>query len=283
MKIASSLTAALLACAVAAAARAQDISFPSPGQPAAGSAPPAASAAPAATFTDAQLAEEFGWFMAKRVGIADLQFTGAETDALVKGISTAVAGKDSPYDLQQVGPQMDAFMQRKQAVYLAKLKTQSATQSTAFFAELADKSKHPNVIQLPSGLRYEIVQPGTGVTPKLSDTVTVNYTGRLIDGTVFDTSLQPRQAGGTAAPASFALDSVIDGWKEGIQKVAKGGKIKLYVPANMAYGDDGRAGIPPGSALVFDIDLIDVQPTPAAAAGTGAPASGMQLGLPSGK
>src|SRR5476651_1521348 len=145
MKIASSLTAGLIACALVAAARAQDLKLP-----ATVAGPAAAPAAPAATFTDAQLAEEFGWFMAKRVGIADLQFTPAETDALVHGIATAVAGKKSPYDLQAVGPQMDAFMQRKQGVYLAKLKAQSAEQSTAFFAKLKDDK---DVIELPSGLR----------------------------------------------------------------------------------------------------------------------------------
>ncbi len=282
MKIASFLPSAMIACALVVAARAQDIKFPAPAADAPASAP-AAAAAPAVTFTDAQLAEEFGWFMAKRVGIADLQFSPAETDSLVRGIATAVAGKESPYDLQSVGPQMDAFMQRKQAVYLAKLKAQSAEQSTAFFAKLkGDK----DVVELPSGLRYKITKAGTGPMPKSSDTVTVNYTGRLIDGTVFDSSLQPRQQGATPAPATFPLDgpnSVIDGWKEGLQKVAKGGSITLYVPANLAYGDDGRSGIPPGSTLVFDVDLLDVQPTPAASAAGAAGATGMQLSMPAGK
>jgi FKBP-type peptidyl-prolyl cis-trans isomerase len=275
MKIASSLTAGLMACALVAAARAQDLKLP-----AEVAAPAAAPAAPAATFTDAQLAEEFGWFMAKRVGIADLQFTPAETEALVRGIATAVAGKESPYELQAVGPQMDTFMQRKQSVYLAKLKTQTAAQAAAYFAKLKDDK---DVVELPSGLRYKITKVGTGAMPKSTDTVTVNYTGKLLDGTVFDSSLQPHQQGGTPAPVSFPLDgpnSVIDGWKEGMQKVAKGGSITLYVPSNLAYGDDGRQGIPPGSTLVFDIDLLDIQPTPAAAA-TGA--TGMQLSMPAGK
>ena len=270
MKITPSIAAGLLACSLLATVRAQDIKFPAPGQPADQAAQPMPAAAPTAAFTDAQLAEEFGWFMAKRTGIADLQFSPAESEALVKGIGSAVSGRESPYDLQQVGPQMDSFIQRKQGAYIAKLKAQSVTESAAFFDKLKENK---NVVELPSGLRYEIVLAGSGPMPKLTDTVTVNYTGRLVNGTVFDTSLQPRQPGGTAAPASFALDSVIDGWKEGIQKVAKGGKIKLYVPANLAYGDDGRSGIPPASALIFDIELIDFQPTPAGSggAGSGAP------------
>ena len=272
MKIASSLTAGLIACALVAAARAQDLKLP------AQVAAPAA--APAANFTDAQLAEEFGWFMAKRVGIADLQFTPAETEALVRGIGAAVAGKESPYELQAVGPQMDAFMQRKQSVYLAKLKTQSAAQAAEYFAKL---KQDKDVVELPSGLRYKVTKAGSSAMPKSTDTVTVNYTGKLIDGTVFDSSLQPRQPGATPAPATFPLDgpnSVIDGWKEGLQKVGKGGSITLYVPANLAYGDDGRANIPPGSTLIFDIDLIDIQPTPAAGAAAG---TGMQLSMPGGK
>ena len=276
MKIASFLTAGLIACALAAAARAQDIKLP------AQVAAPAA-AAPAATFTDAQLAEEFGWFMAKRVGIADLQFTPSETEALVRGIATAVAGKESPYELQAVGPQMDAFMQRKQSVYLAKLKTQSAAQAVDFFAKL---KQDKDVVELPSGLRYKVTKVGGGAMPKSTDTVTVNYTGKLIDGTVFDSSLQPRQPGATPTPATFPLDgpnSVIDGWKEGLQKVAKGGSITLFVPANLAYGDDGRANIPPGSTLIFDIDLLDIQPTPAASAAGAAGGTGMQLSMPGGK
>ena len=138
------------------------------------------------------------------------------------------------------------------------------------------------MVELPSGLRYEMIKEGTGPMPKPSDTVTVNYTGKLLNGTIFDTSLQARQPGATPAPATFPLDgpnSVIDGWKEGLQKVAKGGSIRLYVPASMAYGDEGRSGIPPGSALIFDVDLIDIQPTPAAA---GAP-TGMQLSMPTAK
>jgi FKBP-type peptidyl-prolyl cis-trans isomerase len=85
--------------------------------------------------------------------------------------------------------------------------------------------------------------------------VKVHYTGTLIDGTVFDSSVQRGE------PAEFPLDQVIAGWTEGIQKMNKGGKIKLYVPPQLAYGDDGRPGIPPGSTLIFDVELLDIKPT----------------------
>lgn len=269
MKPILTLSTSLAALAFAAGALAQD-NAAAPATPTVGL--PAAAAAPAATFTDAQLAEEFGWFMAKKVGVADLSFSPAEVDSLAKGFASAVGGKDAPFDLNKIGPQMDAYMQKKQGDYMAKLKQQSAAQAEAFFAHL---KSNKNVVETPSGLRYEIVRQGSGPYPKSTDTVKVDYTGTLIDGTVFDTSKQPRQQGATAEPAEFALDGVIAGWTEGLQKINKGGEIKLYVPANLAYGDDGRTGIPPGSTLIFDIELLDIKPAAAP--------SGSQLSMPAAK
>src|SRR6266498_1530149 len=105
-----------------AAARAQETKSDS----AAKSAQPAADAA-GATFTDAQLVEEFGWFIGKRVGLTELSLNKEEIDLLLKGISTAAAGKDSPYELEKIGPKMDEFMQKKQAAYLSKLKDKNST------------------------------------------------------------------------------------------------------------------------------------------------------------
>ena len=120
--------------------------------------------------------------------------------------------------------------------------------------------KKPGVVSLPSGLSYEILQPGTGEYPKSTDSVKVHYTGTLIDGTVFDSSVQRNE------PAEFLLDQVVPGWTEGLQKINKGGKIKLYVPPHLAYGDDGRPGIPPASTLIFEVELLDFKsPTPPAA------------------
>jgi FKBP-type peptidyl-prolyl cis-trans isomerase len=247
----------------AVGAFAQDIKVNLPGST------PAPAAAPAPAFTNAQLVEEFGWFMGKRVGLADLGFTPAEVDALIKGVATAAGGRESPYDLQKIGPAMDDFMQKKQAVYLGKLKQQSISEAAAFFTKLKDNK---NIVELKDGLRYEIIRPGTGAYPVATDRVKVNYTGTLINGSVFDSSVQRGQ------PAEFGLGEVIPGWTEGLQKISKGGKIKLYVPPDLAYGDEGRSGIPPGSALVFDIELIDIlppaPPAPAPAAAMPAPPAG---------
>jgi FKBP-type peptidyl-prolyl cis-trans isomerase len=276
MKHTLPLTAGLFASVMLAAASAQDINFSVPPSQGAAAAPGqmAAPAAPTQTFTEPQLAEEIGWIMAKRTGIGDLEFTPDQVAGLLKGMNSALTGSPTPpYDPQAIGPQMEAFMQKKQATYLAKLKQATTAQSASFFAKL---DSDPKVIKTPSGLRYTIITAGDGANPKPTDNVTVNYTGTLIDGTVFDTSLKPAQAGGAAAPAQFQLDGVIPGWTEGIQKIAKGGKIKLYIPANLAYGDDGRSGIPPGSTLIFDVDLLDIK----AGGAAGAAAAPMTLPTP---
>jgi FKBP-type peptidyl-prolyl cis-trans isomerase len=249
MKLKNSLTIGLLAVGLVAA-RAQEVklNLPDSSSPSASAAASSGSAAP--TFTDAQLVEEFGWFVGKRVGLTELAFTPAEVEALVKGLKAAAAGKDSPYDLEQIGPAMDEFMQKKQAAYLNKLKEQNLTANAAFFTDLKQKQ---SVVALPSGLHYELLQPGSGALPREDQTVKVHYTGTLIDGSVFDSSVERGE------PAEFALKEVIPGWTEGIQKVKQGGKIKLYVPPHLAYGDDGRPGIPPGSTLIFDVELLEVK------------------------
>lgn len=251
MKSKQIATLCLLAIGLTAG-RAQDAKSNAP----ASKEQPAASAA-APTFTDAQLVEEFGWFIGKRVGLSELEFSAEEIQLLLKGIATAAGGKDSPYDLEKIGPKMDEFMQKKQQAYLGKLKNKNMTANTDFFNKLKENKA---VVELPSGLRYEVTKEGPGANPKASDTVSVHYTGTLIDGSVFDSSVQRGQ------PAEFPLSDVIPGWTEGIQKVKKGGKIKLYVPPHLGYGDDGRPGIPPGSTLIFDVELLDIK------AGTATPA-----------
>lgn len=257
MKLKPIATISLLALGLAVA-RAQEVKV---NLPAKADQPAAAPAKP--VYTDAQLLEEFGWFIGKRVGLAELEFSKEEVDTLLKGIVLAAAGKESPFELEKIGPAMDEFMQKKQQSYLGKLKNKNQGETAAYFAKLKDNKA---IVELPSGLRYEIVKPGDGAAPKATETVKVHYTGTLIDGTVFDSSVQRGE------PSEFPLDQVITGWTEGIQKMSKGGKIKLYVPAHLAYGDDGRPGIPPGSTLIFDVELLDIKAATAAAPAPAMPA-----------
>jgi len=258
MKLKSILTVGALTLGVSVLAQAQEIklNLPAQGEASAAKAP----AAP--EFTEQQLIEEFGWFMAKRVGLAELGFSPEQVSALVKGLSAAAAGKESPYDLEKIGPAMDQFMQQKQTAYMAKLKEKGTAESSAFLEEV---KKKPGIVTLPSGLMYQIEKAGDGPAPKPTETVKVHYTGALVNGTVFDSSVQRGE------PVEFQLNEVIPGWTEGLQKISKGGKMKLYIPAPLAYGDEGRPGIPPASTLVFDVELLDIKATPPPPAANPAP------------
>ena len=263
MKLKSTLVTCLLVLGTLATLRAQDIKLNIPGQtttpapaaaPAAPAAPPAATAAPAPKFTDAQLLEEYGWFIGKRIGLAELNFSPAQVDLVLKGIISASQGKASPSELDKIGPVMDEFIKAKQAEYMAKIRAKGLAESAAFLTEIKKKA---GVTVLPSGLVYEILKPGEGPAPKITDTLTVNYTGALVDGSVFATTQG-------AEPATLPLDKMIPGWIEGMQKSAKGGKIRLYIPPDLAFGDEVHPGIPPSSTLVFEVEILDIKPTPPA-------------------
>ena len=215
-------------------------------------------AAPAATYTEAQALETLGWVVGKReIGFGELSYTPAQAAAIAKGFLAASEGKDAPYNLEAVGPIIGEFMKAKSEEYMAKQKVEmeKVAKENAVVADkfLAETKAKPGVVATESGLLYEIVQPGTGAFPKATDIVEVHYTGKLADGTQFDSSV-----GGQ--PAKFPLNQVVPGWTEGLQKIQQGGKIKLYLPAKLGYGDEGVPGIPPGSVLVFDVELLSVMP-----------------------
>ena len=118
---------------------------------------------------------------------------------------------------------------------------------------LAENAKKAGVITTASGLQYEVLTEGTGKKPKATDKVRCHYEGRLIDGTVFDSSYQRNE------PCDFGLQQVIAGWTEGVQLMAEGAKYRFYIPYMLAYGEGGAGAlIPPFSALIFDVELIKV-------------------------
>ena len=118
---------------------------------------------------------------------------------------------------------------------------------------LRDNGKRPGIITTASGLQYEILEEGNGKHPKATDSVKCHYEGRLIDGTVFGSSIRRGE------PAVFPLNGVISGWTEGVQLMAEGAKYRFYIPYQLAYGANGAgSSIPPYAALIFDIELIAV-------------------------
>jgi len=137
-------------------------------------------------------------------------------------------------------------------------------------AQLGEKSKREGeefltknkakqgIVTLPSGLQYEVLKTGSGSSPKAVDTVKVHYEGKLLDGSVFDSSIKRGQ------PAQFGVDQVIAGWTQALQLMKVGDKWRLYIPSNLAYGERGMEGaIPPNSVLTFEVELLDVQPAAA--------------------
>ncbi len=117
---------------------------------------------------------------------------------------------------------------------------------------LAENAKRPGIVTLPSGLQYEILSAGTGRKPSATDRVQCHYHGTLIDGTVFDSSVQRGE------PAVFGVNQVIPGWVEALQLMPEGSRWKLYIPSKLAYGEHQAGSIPPNSALVFEVELIKV-------------------------
>jgi len=171
------------------------------------------------------------------------------TDAFAAGFKDAMAGRKPLMSEQEVRETMTAFekdMQQKQAETAQK----NAAEADKFLA--ANKSKE-GVKTTESGLQYKVLKEGSGAQPKSSDTVTVNYRGTLTDGTEFDSSYKRGQ------PATFPVGGVIKGWTEALQLMKVGSKFQLFIPANLAYGEQGRPGIPPNSLLIFEVELMDVK------------------------
>lgn len=117
---------------------------------------------------------------------------------------------------------------------------------------LANNAKEEGVKVTESGLQYLVVKEGNGKKPGPNDVVTVHYTGRLIDGTVFDSSVERGE------PATFAVGQVIPGWVEGLQLMSEGSAYRLFIPSELAYGEHGTGPIQPNSTLIFDVQLLKV-------------------------
>ncbi|UTW50117.1 FKBP-type peptidyl-prolyl cis-trans isomerase [Bacterioplanoides sp. SCSIO 12839] len=138
----------------------------------------------------------------------------------------------------------------RRATGVKKQAEENKVKAAEFWNENATKD---GVQQTRSGLQYKVLEEGTGASPAATDMVKVHYHGTLIDGSVFDSSVERGQ------PISFGLNQVIPGWTEGLQLMKEGGKTRLFIPSALAYGDRAAGSIPPGSLLIFDVELIAIQ------------------------
>lgn len=146
------------------------------------------------------------------------------------------------------------FFEKQQEIQRAKMAEASKAAKAEGEKYLAENAKKDGVITLPSGLQYKVLSEGNGKQPKATDKVKCHYEGFLINGQVFDSSVQRGE------PAVFPLNQVIKGWTEGLQLMKEGAKYRFFIPYHLAYGEAGAAGaIPPYAALIFDVELIEVQ------------------------
>jgi FKBP-type peptidyl-prolyl cis-trans isomerase FklB len=228
-------------------------------QPAAGTPPTHAATAapkkPAAAGAEAAASDKNAASYSLGVSMGDqLRSNGITPDAinaerLAQGVRDALSGKVTMNEGHQKNIQQLVRSAQEGAV-------EANHAAAAKF--LAENAKKPGVVTTASGLQYLVLTPGKGESPKPTDEVTVNYRGTLLDGTEFDSSYKRGQ------PASFVLGRVIPGWTEGLQLMKPGAKHRLFVPPQLAYDQHSPRGIPPGSLLIFDVELLSFKPAGAA-------------------
>ena len=181
--------------------------------------------------------------------LAGNPFDGIEMDAVVEGVRDALNGVPSAVETELLSAAYEEINARMQAKEAEQSKEMSA-EGEAF---LADNAKRDEVTVTESGMQYEVLVAGDGEKPVATSTVRTHYHGTLVDGTVFDSSVDRGE------PAEFPVNGVIAGWTEALQMMGVGSKWRLYLPYQLAYGERGAGGaIGPYATLVFDVELIDI-------------------------
>lgn len=195
-----------------------------------------------------KLSYALGISFGQQIAQANLQIS--DFQAFTKGLEVSI--KDT-------APEID-FAECQQVLndYFSNIQEEETRKMNAVKKEgedfLSENGKRPEVKTTASGLQYEVIKEGTGKRPTVNDVVKVHYHGTLIDGTVFDSSVK------RGTPAEFGVSQVIKGWVEALQLMPVGSKYKLYIPSELAYGQQGAgAMIKPNSALVFEVELLEIK------------------------
>jgi len=211
-------------------------------------APPASASAPSSAAEDEKTLYALGLMLGRNLPAWNL--SPAELEIVKRGMADMATGATPEVDLQ-------AYMPKVQQMSKARATARAEAEKAKSQPFLDAAAKEPGAVTTPTGLVFRSLQEGTGASPAATDMVKVNYTGSLIDGKVFDSSVPRGQ------PAELPLNGVIPCWTEGVQKMKVGGKAKFVCPSSLAYGDMGRPGvIPPGATLVFDVELLEATPRP---------------------
>jgi FKBP-type peptidyl-prolyl cis-trans isomerase FklB len=178
--------------------------------------------------------------------IKSMNIENFSIEDFAKSITDVIEGKETTFSAREAQMMLQEYFTKKQ-------KEEAQAHIAEGKAYLDANAKKPGVTVTKSGLQYEVLQEGMGKSPKATDTVRCHYEGRLLDGTVFDSSYKRGE------PADFGLNQVITGWTEGVQLMKEGAKFRFTIPYLLAYGEQGAgASIPPFSTLIFDVELIKV-------------------------
>jgi len=212
-------------------------------------AAPAASPSPAAAAMTEE--EKTVYALGAMVGqrfVGPMRCSDKELEAFVRGVRATARGGQPEFPVAEYASKFDGLARSRAAVGAADAKAKSSGFRDAAAAE-------PGAVKLASGLVYKTLKPGSGASPRATDTVRVHYHGTLPDGKVFDSSVQRGQ------PAEFAVNQVIPCWTEGVQRMKVGEKAKFVCPSEIAYGDAGTPDgtIPPGATLVFEVELLAIK------------------------
>jgi FKBP-type peptidyl-prolyl cis-trans isomerase len=176
-----------------------------------------------------------------------------DTEAVVQAVTDVLAGGKIALPQEEYAATMQAFQAKMQAAEQEAAQAASSQNSVAQESFLAENKAKDGVVTTESGLQYTVITEGDGAKPTAENTVRVHYTGTLLDGTVFDSSVQRGE------PAEFGVGQVIAGWTEALQLMNVGSKYKLFIPADLAYGDRGAGqAISPGAMLIFEVELLDI-------------------------
>lgn len=170
-----------------------------------------------------------------------------------QGLDAAFNGGELSMTYDQAKETIRVYFTQMEEQMRAQAEASAKVNEEAGKSYLAENAKRPETVTLPSGLQYEVIEEGKGPQPTAQDQVKVHYTGRLIDGTVFDSSVERGE------PATFGVTQVIPGWVEALQLMKAGSKWRLHIPSQLAYGPQGAGGvIGPNATLIFDVELLEV-------------------------
>ncbi|WP_230655751.1 FKBP-type peptidyl-prolyl cis-trans isomerase [Psychrobacter sp. I-STPA10] len=177
-----------------------------------------------------------------------------DLDTFDAGFRDGYTDKKAALTQEQMEEVLTSYQKRKEAEFTKELQEKAEKNKTAGAEYLAANAKKEGVVTTDSGLQYKVLKQGTGPSPTANDLVQVQYEGKLIDGTVFDSSYERGE------PAIFAVKDMIPGFSEGLEQMKEGGKYELYIPADIAYGETGNPAIEPNSTLIFTVEMLKVNP-----------------------